>query len=70
MRSAFLGLERRRESAGVPKWGVFGEVFACFESLFAKSGSFFAKMERNGEVFGDFEKGGVVIALSDKINHE
>ena len=47
LRSAFLGLERRRDCAGVPYGGLFGEVFEYFEPLFAKSGSFFAKVERN-----------------------
>ena len=46
-RPLFLGLERRRDCEGAPKWGVFGEVFAFFGAFFAKSGPFFAKMERN-----------------------
>jgi len=65
-----LGLERRRDCGHVPKWGVFGEVFAIFGAFFSKSVSFFAKIERNLAVFGDFEKGWVVIALSSKISHE
>ena len=69
-RSAFLGSERQRESEGAPYGGFFGEVFEVFGAFFAKSSLFFAKIERNGEVFEDFEKGGVVIALIYKINHE
>ena len=45
--SAFLGLKRRRESEGVPKWSVFGALFEYFGTVFAKSGSFYAKIERN-----------------------
>jgi len=62
-RSAFLGLERRRNSEGAPYEAFFGEVFAIFGAVFAKSGSFFAKIERNRAVFGHFEKERVVIAL-------
>ena len=69
-RSPFLGLERRRDCEGVPKWSLFGEGFAIFGTFFAKSVSFFAKMERNGAVFEDFEKGGVVMALAGDLNHE
>ncbi|MCH9022078.1 MAG: hypothetical protein IID32_04875 [Planctomycetes bacterium] len=53
-----MGLKQRRDCAGAPKWSLSGEVFAIFGTLFAKSGSFFAKIERNGAVFEDFEKGG------------
>jgi len=48
----------------VPKKGVFGEVFAIFGTFFSKKVSVFSKSERNGAVFGPFEKGRVVIALS------
>ena len=62
-RSAFLGLERRRDCECVPKWSVFGEVFEYFGAFFAKSGLFFSKIERNRTVFDNFEKGAVVFAL-------
>ena len=68
--SPVLGLERRRESEGVPKWSVFGAFFAIFGRFFSKSASFFAKMGRELTIFENFEKGTVVIALNLKINHE
>jgi len=64
LRSAFLGLEQRRKSEGVPKWSIFGKVFANFGTFFVKSGLFFAKIERNRAVFDNFEKDTVVFALS------
>ena len=62
-RSAFLGLERRRDCEGVPFGGFFGAFFAIFGPFFAKSGLFFTKIERKGEVFEVFEIGTRVIAL-------
>ena len=53
----------------MPKWTIFGEVFANFGPFFAKSGPFFAKTERNCVVFDNFEKGRVVFALSRRGGH-
>ena len=64
---AFLGLKQRRKSEEVPKWSIFGEFFANFGTFLSKKVSFFAKIERNGEVFDLFEKGAVVFALNLKI---
>ena len=63
LRSAFLGLERRRDCGVVPYESLFGEFFAIFGGFFAKSGSEYSKIARNGAVFDVFEKNGVVIAL-------
>ena len=64
MKSAFLGLERRRDCGVVPYGGLFGEFFTIFGGFFAKSGLEFSKIEENGAGFHVFEKGAVVIALS------
>ena len=69
-RSAFLGLERRRDCARVSNKGFFGDVFADFGTFFVKKVSVFAIIERNGAVFEDFEKEGVVIALFLRLNYE
>ena len=45
LKSAFSGLERRRESAGGPNGAFFGEVFAIFGEIFAKKTPFLSKIE-------------------------
>ena len=62
LRSAFLGLKRRRESEQAPKWSVFGAVFTSFGTVFTKSDSFFAKIGYFFAIFGDFGKEGCEIA--------
>ena len=68
--SAFLGLERRRDCEGMLYGAFFGEVFAIFGVFFAKSGSFYSTIEGNGGFFDTFEKGAVVFALSQRLNHK
>ena len=65
--SAFLAQKRRRKSEGVPIWGFYRALFEYFKPVFAKSRSFFTKIERFSAVFTAFEKDTRVIARNRKI---
>ena len=65
--SPILDQNQRRKSESVPKWSLFGALFAIFGPFFAKSDPVFAKIERNGAVFYNYENNTGVFALSRKI---